>query len=151
MIKTFHLDGEYLQEDARIKRPFAANYNGIRNAEGVFRADLDEYNSHLASLSRIPILPGSKWEKTEGLVELIDFKVIFLDDSMTGIYQATAVPLPAPKQERMFTLDEAIEIYCAGFSSGAYGNVYTAGRYYQTKKVYFKEKFNIEIDTPKPQ
>ncbi len=132
---TYSIKGDKLVENARMKAPDRKpdEFNAIQLKDQYVKL-WREYNDHLTSLVSYPILPGSVWEKTEGLQLGKHFEVY------NGQGETYAVPLPAEQtQERMFTIEEAVNIWGNGFQRG----VRTRGAL--GCKDFFKEKYNIDI------
>ncbi len=93
MEKTFHVDGEYLQEDARQQKPPPDTM--------FFRYAMGFYEQHLRELKRYQILPGSTFAKTEGLIEGVDFTI---ERSGEELWSVRDVAVPT---EKSFTFTQS--------------------------------------------
>lgn len=108
MPNTYSIKGDTCREDARRKNPilFKKQYLLYMSSKE-YDKEVEDYASHIASLRSYPILPGSKWEKTTGLVEGVDFElqkgysyVSFLPGSDDPIVTKLTVAVPLPPAER---------------------------------------------------
>lgn len=133
MTPKFKHDPEHncLREVARVKKPHHhpwADNTGNPISADKNADDWHRYNAHLSSLRVIPCAPGSKWPEGE-MLEGVDFYL-------------SLFAIPLTPQHRLYTQEEAEEIYNAGFVQGTRDQ--STQRDKIAKQQYFKTRFNVD-------
>lgn len=165
MQPKFNKKGNELVEQPRMEKPTIDMADMLDHSCKKEIGEMwNKYFAHIKSLRRIPILPGSKWPKTEGLEEVTDFKIeVYCDgrlfnNKLTRTGQGVrcdnckeyAFPIDPVKEEtqRMFTLEEMKEAirFGADRANTFCGYPSELEKYLQEEeKDYFKTQYNIDL------